>query len=154
MTCLRSVVSYFNKNGNTVNIACLDISKAFDKVCHSSLFLKLINRGCPKTLIAILYNWYGKCVVSVRWNHVFSDNFSVHAGIRHGGITSPCVFAIYLDNLTTRLCQSKFGCSTGNNYFGCLLYADDIILLSVTLCLCRDYVTIYSLCAENVRHLC
>ena len=121
LLCLRSVVSYFNKNGNTVNIACLDVSKAFDKVCSSILFIKLIKRGCPKFLVAILYNWYNKCSVSVRWNNVYSDIFTVCAGVRQGGIMSPVLFAIYIDNMIIRLKDSKLGCVIDGYYFGCLL---------------------------------
>jgi len=39
---LRSVVDYYVNNGSTVNICALDISKAFDKMNHHGLFLKLM----------------------------------------------------------------------------------------------------------------
>ena len=40
----RSVVSHYTLGGSTVNLAALDISKAFDRVDHSGLFVKLMNR--------------------------------------------------------------------------------------------------------------
>ena len=42
---VNSVVDFLVKNGCTVNLATLDISKAFDIISHYALFLKLINRG-------------------------------------------------------------------------------------------------------------
>ena len=39
---LRSVVDYYVNHGSTVNICALDISKAFDKMNHHGLFLKLM----------------------------------------------------------------------------------------------------------------
>jgi len=55
----------------------LDISKAFDKVNHYCMFIKLINRSLPLglVLLKVLINWYGKCAVLVRWNNVLSKCF-------------------------------------------------------------------------------
>ena len=39
-------------------------------------------------------------------------------------------FAIYIDDLITRLKASKFGCCLNGVYYGCLVYADDVLLLS------------------------
>ena len=41
---LRSVVGYYVNNGSTVNTCALDISKAFDKMNHHGLFLKLVQK--------------------------------------------------------------------------------------------------------------
>jgi len=48
----------------------LDISKAFDKVHHYCMFIKLLNRSVPVVLLKVLINWYDKCAVFVRWNNV------------------------------------------------------------------------------------
>ena len=44
---VKSVLNYFNKQGSTVTMAALDISKAFDKVNHYVLFSKLLDRRVP-----------------------------------------------------------------------------------------------------------
>jgi len=43
---------------------------------------------------------------------------------------SPALFAINIDDLIVRLKASKFGCHHNSAYYGCLVYADDILLLS------------------------
>ena len=43
---------------------------------------------------------------------------------------SPALFAIYIDDLIVRLKASQFGCHLNGAYYGCLVYADDILLLS------------------------
>ena len=47
---VRHVIDHFVANGSTVNICCLDICKAFDKVNHYRLFSKLIDRNVPMCL--------------------------------------------------------------------------------------------------------
>ena len=42
-----TVKSLCDYRGSTVNVCCLDMSKAFDKVNHYSLFCKLMNRKTP-----------------------------------------------------------------------------------------------------------
>jgi len=51
---LRSTVEYFVKNGSTVNVALLDISKAFDNVHHIKMFQKLLDLGLPPGIVELL----------------------------------------------------------------------------------------------------
>ena len=51
---VKSVVNHFIKNGCTITIAALDISKAFDRISHYALFSKLMQRNFLKRLISIL----------------------------------------------------------------------------------------------------
>ena len=51
-----------------------------------------------------------------------------------GGILSPILFAIYIDELFCRLQKSGFGCYIGNLFAGCFGYANDITLLAPSIC--------------------
>ena len=53
--------------------------------------------------------------------------------VRQGGVLSPVLFAIYIDVLVSRLRSVNIGCILLDVYFGCLLYADDIVLLAHSL---------------------
>jgi len=63
---VKTVINHFNKNGNTITIAALDISKAFDRVSFYALFSKLIARKFPKKIINVLLSWYTKNYMQIK----------------------------------------------------------------------------------------
>jgi len=82
---LRSVMGFYVSKGTTLNIAFLDLSKAFDKVIHNILFQKLMQRNVLGVLVKLLHSWYGCCSAVVRWGHNISCAFQIQCGVRHGG---------------------------------------------------------------------
>ena len=119
-------------SGSTVYFSALDASKAFDRVTHSKLFDKTIERNVPHCFIRVFHNWYSKLVSVVKWNGVFSYPFSVYCGVRQGGVLSPLLFNIYVDDLIHQLEASNYGCCVFGQFFGCIMYADDLFLLSAS----------------------
>jgi len=57
----RSVISHYVAGGSTVNLCALDISKAFDRMNHCGLFVKLMQRHIPVNLLVTIENWFSKC---------------------------------------------------------------------------------------------
>jgi len=51
-------------------------------------------------------------------------------GVKQGGIISPILFCVYIDDLLLLLAQSEVGCFIGNWFNRALAYADDIVLLA------------------------
>jgi Reverse transcriptase (RNA-dependent DNA polymerase) len=45
-------------------------------------------------------------------------------------VLSPILFAVYIDSLICKLKLSRYGAYIGEQYVGCLVYADDILLVS------------------------
>ena len=56
--------------------------------------------------------------------------FTLTCGIRQGGVLSPHLFAIYIDDVVGRIELSNIGCCIKLKFVSTLLYADDIILIS------------------------
>ena len=50
---VRKIVERLTKGNNTVNICSLDLSKAFDKVNHYGLYIKLMKRLIPVVLLEV-----------------------------------------------------------------------------------------------------
>jgi len=114
-------------------VALLDASKAFDHVNHDILIRKLYERNLPLCFIAVIKNWYDKLTSVVKWNSVFSMPFVVRSGVRQGGILSPILFNVYVNDLVNSLVDKDCVCHVGSVFFGYFIYADDIILLSPSL---------------------
>ena len=108
----------------------LDASKAFDRVNHSILFVKLSNSGIPQYVIRILSYWYENQQICVRWSGTYSTLFSVTNGVRQGIILSPYLFNVYVGDLSVALNACRVGCDVGNVIINHLMYADDLVILA------------------------
>ena len=127
---LKQVIDYYKGNGSPVYLCFLDVSKAFDRVPHSILFSKLVERKVPHIVIRLLAYWYTSQTFVIRWNNMLPDPFTVSNGVRQGSILSPTLFSIYLDSLSVKLSASGVGCTFNSKNFNHLVYADDTVLLA------------------------
>ena len=109
------------------------MSKAFDKLNRYALFIKLMNRNCPLTLINILECWYEKIFACVKWGNCFSLFVKLMTGTHQGGILSPCLFAVFINDVIEKLKSSSLGCHIRNICFNAFMYADDLLLASISL---------------------
>ena len=103
--CVRNIVNHYVSRGSTVNLCALDITKAFDRLNHDGLFINLMRRFVPATLLNVLEKWLGICYTYVSWNSAYSHMFKLTSGVRQGGVLSPCLeieprlCCLYIDDL-------------------------------------------------------
>jgi hypothetical protein len=128
--CVRKVVETFIANGSTVSVCALDLSKAFDRMNHYALLCKLMKRNYPLQLLTILETWFKVTVTCVKWKDNFSCFFRLNVGVRQGGVLSPLLFAMFIDDLVSRVKSTNAGCYSSFSCCCIFLYADDILLLS------------------------
>ena len=127
---LKAVSSRYLHEGSPVFATFLDASKAFDLVNHEILFRRLLDKGLPVHLVRFFMTWYKDQQMNVRWEKSVSDGFYVSNGVRQGGVLSPILFTIYMDDLLDQLSQLGVGCFWESHYAGALCYADDLVLLA------------------------
>jgi len=74
----------------------------------------------------------------------------LQCGVRQGGVLSPFLFAIYVDDLIVNLHDKRLECSVGGSYIGCLMYADDLVFLSASLTVLQQMVDV---CEQEMTYL-
>jgi len=139
---VRNIVDSYIKGGSTANLCAIDLSKAFDKVNHHALFLKLMKRHIPNELLNILDVWLSTCYSCVKWLNTWSNMFQVNFGVRQGSVLSPFLFAVYLDDVAK-------SCLRERNIF-IILYADDILLLAPSVC---ELDALFKVCERELKLL-
>ena len=110
----------------------MDMSKAFDMVAWPQLFNTLLDRKIDPLFLRLLLHIYTNQECSVKWCNESSTTFNVTNGVRQGAVSSGILFAIYIDELLQILRNSGFGCHIHGVFYGALVFADDIILLSAS----------------------
>ena len=145
-------ISYFMRNGSEVFTCCMDMTKAFDLVCHSLLFRKLLQAGLPTIFIRLLLVIYLNQFANVKWNNSFSSMFTLRNGVRQGGVLSAILYCLYVDGLFKELRKSGYGCWVNGNYHGIFGYSDDNMLLAPSqyalqemLKICEQYASEHNL---------
>ena len=86
----------------------------------------------PSVVLRFLMNMQVKSCARIKWDDIFSVVFSVSNGVKQGGVLSPFLFCIYIDDLLISISETHLGCYIGNIYVGVLAYVDDIELLAPT----------------------
>ena len=89
-----------------------------------------MERLVPVNIVMLLFNTYKFSSAVVNWNGCISLPYQIFAGVRQGGSISPVIFAVYVNSVIDTLRLNAFGCFIGQDFFGVIMYADDLLLIS------------------------
>ena len=78
-------------------------------------------------------------ITCVRWGSTHSEFFPIGNGVKQGGILSPLLFNVYMDNLSLQLHRKSIGCSVGSTVINHMLYADDVVLFAPSAKVCKNF---------------
>ena len=68
----------------------------------------------------------------ILWVGILSDVLPVSKDVRQGGVLSPLIFKVYIEELSVLLNLTYAGCCLGRSIINHLLYADDIVHLPLS----------------------
>lgn len=122
-----------------LHAAFLDLQQAFDSVPHQTLFHAAERIGITGKSLNIIKDIYTGSVTKFRINGNVTEEVEVLRGVKQGDPLSPILFIIVMDSLAKILTDRGLGPTlnahrdpTFHHQIPCLLYADDIVLLSNT----------------------
>ena len=111
----------------------MDFSKAFDTVPRSILMNKLKAKGIDGRILDIIKTLYAEDTASVKIGKKYSPKFKTSIGVRQGCVLSPLLFNLFLADLQPILDKCQDNVKIDENLeLSCLLWADDILMLSTT----------------------
>ena len=123
---------YCKKNSQHIFGCFVDFSIAFDSVPRNTLFQKLLNFNINGKFYDSLTHIYTNDTSCVKIGDNITQTFITNQGVEQGCILSPILINIFLSDIQTTL--EKNNCEhlelSENNPLGCLIWADDLLLLS------------------------
>jgi hypothetical protein len=150
---INEVINYYVERGSRCHAILLDASRAFDRVSYLKLFKLLIERRmCPST-ISVLLSMYTNQSMFVSWNGSSSRFFRCSNGVKQGGVLSPLLFCVYVDELLGRLQSIGVGCHVGDQFVGAFGYADDLTLLAPSIFAAESMLLVCEVFSEEYNVL-
>jgi len=129
---LKSLIDrYINRAGKSYLYVCfIDFSKAFDTVWRNALLYKSIHVGIGGKFLHIIKDMYSSVSFAIKCDDKITDSFQTSVGVKQGCVLSPIFFNIFLHDLPNIFDASCDPVTLNNSFLSCLMYADDLILIS------------------------
>ena len=94
------------------------------------MFKTLLDRSVHILVVRLLMFWYTRQELCIKWGAEISSFFTISNGVRQGGIFSPSLFAVYMDDLSSLLNASRIRCHISDVCINHVFYADDLCLMA------------------------
>ena len=96
-----------------MDVVYLDFQKAFDKVPHQRLLIKLKAHGIGNDVI----NWIEKWLTHRRQRVIVDGEISVLSGVPQGSVLGPILFLIYINDLEDGISSKVLKFADGTKVF-------------------------------------
>lgn len=131
MFILKCIIDKYCQQKHGKLYACfVDFQKAFDTVIHTGIKIKLLKAGVGTMFYKTIKSMYNNSQSCIRINNHRTDFIPVQLGVKQGDHLSPNLFKIFINDLPLYLANSSDPVRLVDREIPCLMYADDLILLS------------------------
>ena len=132
--CIASNCLYGSKRSK-LYAAFIDFQKAFDTVNRDKLWDILLKIGVSSKMIKLLKAMYSSVKALVRQGYEKSPEIECPRGVRQGCLLSPLLFSLLVAEIAYQVAgggRAGYQLIPGAQEIFALLFADDIVLLSLT----------------------
>ncbi|KAF2355531.1 Reverse transcriptase domain [Trinorchestia longiramus] len=127
---VSEVIERKRKENKKVYLAFLDIKKAYDRVDRRRLLDVMGKIGFSEKIVNIVKSLNENTCAVYRLGNLVTEQVRSVRRVRQGCTLSPLLFGLYTEELAVRLRMSGFGLKVGEEKLSCLLYTDDIVVVS------------------------
>ena len=131
LTLTTLIYKYLDSNPTRRLFASfVDFKSAYDTVWRKALLYKLSNMNIKGNFLQLLDSMYSDVRYRIKLNGALSPEIKSEIGLKQGGVLSPSLFNLFLADLPAIFDASCDPVLLNNRRLSCLMYADDLILLS------------------------
>ena len=131
MFVLKSIFDkYCNTKDERVFACFVDFHKAFDKVIHTGIRIKLLEIGVSSRFYSVIKNMYLETRSCIKIHDKITEFFQTKLGVKQGDNLSPNLFKIFINSLPDYFTRTRDPIMLDGKLINCLMYADDIVILS------------------------
>ena len=130
---LKHIVKTYIAENNYLYTCFVDFSKAFDSIWRKALIDKLEKIGLHGKFLEMIKSMYNSTTNSIIYGDKLSKTFKSNIGVKQGDTLSTTLFNIFINDLPAEFnFDGNNPVSIGNTTISCLLYADDLIIMSTS----------------------
>ena len=128
---LQQLIQKHKDQLSPLNIAFVDVKKAFDSVSHQSIILAAKRLGAPPPLLSYLTELYSDAWTTIRAGGERGEAIRGGRGVRQGEPMSPHLFNTVIDWVIQDL-DPNIGALIGDGRMNVCAFADDLVLIAAT----------------------
>ena len=128
---INEIMGKYRNSKKRLYLGFIDFRKAFDKIWRAALLLKLLKIGIGGQFYKVIKNMYTQNLSAVKLDGVHAEYFDCPLGVRQGDGLSPTLFNVFINDVQDLFnCEDCHPAKYHGITIGCLLYADDLVIIS------------------------
>lgn len=129
---IKTLINEYFQTGKKMYTCFVDFTKAFDRVSRNCLLSTLLEYNIGGHFYKIIKSMFQQSKLCVKVNNQITPFFKSEIGVRQGDPLSANLFNIFINKIPTIFDNTCAPVKLNNKDLSCLLYADDVVLLSET----------------------
>ena len=128
---VKDLIQEAKTKKNPVYIVFLDVTKAYDKAWLDAIMFVLHKEGVRDNTWTLTKKLCENLTAQIHTKHGLTRNIRIKDSIRQGGVLSVVQYATLMDEINKEILKRNLGMTLPSNQkIGCLLWMDDVALVS------------------------